>query len=140
MMGWYTDRQLLGIPALDGLDADALAEATRAAGTIYRRVAAIPGVSDDELRRWAEGAGILPERFNQAVEILRHTRKLMSLTNEAAAMLTPEQAAAALGSAGDSVPTDKLTADELRAVAKRLKLDVPKSATKADLAEAIARA
>lgn len=136
-MPWFTDEQVRQTPAFEGLPSGSFALVVAAAGNIYDRIAATPGILDSELRKWGEQVGISPEIFNPAVEALRQTQRAYQFggpvpTAADGPVLGQLRAA--------SVPLDKLTAEDLQRVAKRLKLDVPKSATKPELAEAIATA
>jgi hypothetical protein len=140
-MAWFTDAQILGLPAFASLSPEQIPQLVDDAGALYAQIGAVPGIADSDLRSWAEAAGIPPERYNLACQALRDAGKAVSIGSGPLAPLAPAPVPSlATLSAGDSVPTEKLLEAELRKVAKRIGVDIPKSATKAEIAEAISRA
>jgi hypothetical protein len=144
---WFTDTQITALPAFSGLSPEQIVQLAADAGTLYAYLQQNPGIADGDVRAWGEGNGWGPERFNLACQALRQSGKAVDIS---AGPLVPPAPSSAPGPAstlsemaaagGDSVPTSALTADELRRVAKRMGLDLPKAATKAEMAEAISRA
>jgi hypothetical protein len=141
---WFTDQQIQAIPAFAGLSPDQLAQAAADAGQLYAQIAANPGVQDADLRAWAEGAGIPPERYNVAVEALQQAGKAVDVPASAIgpqpAPAPADSLRAAVAAGPPLVRAEHFTVAELRAAAGRAKLEVPRSATKDDLAAALASA
>lgn len=139
---WFTDAQIAGIQAFAGLTADQIEQTSADSGALYARITASPGVDDAALRTWAEGAGVTPERYNRAVAALREAGVAVDFAGGGIGPL-PTQAAASLRdviSGPALVPGEVFTQAELAAAAKRMKLDVAKSAPKSELMRAIADA
>ncbi len=139
---WFTDTQITAIPAFQGLAPEQIAQLAADAGRLYQQITAQPGITDTDLRTWAEQAGMTPERYNTAAQAIAQAGKAVDISAGPIASSRPATPHAALRDAlsgPPSVPVERLTVGELRTIADRLKLDVAKSATKADLAKAIAQ-
>lgn len=133
-MDWYSDAALLAaFPTAAGLDPAAFAQLFLDAVAVYDHATTQPGISDADLRTWAESQGIGPDRVTSALAVLQDGGKLVRLPfSGPLAPPTPAPAGSRLSAA--------FSAAELRKAAERLKLDVPKSAAKDDVAAAVSDA
>lgn len=79
-MPFFSDAHVSkALPGGENLDADQLDQLAQDASAVYTYIHHQPGATETQLRRWGESKGIGPDRMNQALLLLRTTRKIFEL-------------------------------------------------------------
>lgn len=83
-MAYFTDRHLIAaLPNSDDVPPEQLEQIAEDANAIYGYVTHQPGVTDGQLRKWAEGRQMDPDRVNAALDLLRSMRRVFTLSGAA---------------------------------------------------------
>jgi hypothetical protein len=83
-VAFYTDKAIeKAMPGTIGLPLEELEQLAQDANLIYGYVHHQPGCTEAQLRNWAEGKDIGPDRVTSALGLLRATHRLFQLSDEA---------------------------------------------------------
>ena len=75
-MKYITDKKLEEIPIFDGLDEALRTQVIEDGELLYKYVTRYPWVEDEQLRKYASGKGLGPDRVNSGLAFLTQTGQL----------------------------------------------------------------